>query len=131
MDRPLLFGGVLTGVLALLAWTQIARTAIVPCGLAAGIVVGLAGRPTDAGLIRGAKSGALGAGLFVGTVALVGAYRYRVVGTGFAIDWALFTWFAMIVLILPLFAIEGAAAAPAAAWTRRSVRNAMRDSTLE
>lgn len=131
MDRPLVLGALLTGVLALLAWTQISRAAIVPSGLAAGIVVGLSGRPTDTGLIRGAKSGALGAGLFVGTVALVGAYRYRMIGTGFAIDWALFTWFAMIVLILPLFTIEGAAAAPAAAWTRRSVRNAMGDSTPE
>ena len=131
MDRPLLVGGVLTAVLALLAWTQVSRPAIAPCGLAAGIVVGLSGRPTDTGLIRGGKAGALGAGLFVGTVALVGAYRYRVIGTDFAIDWALFTWFAMIVLILPLFAIEGSVAAPAAAWTRRSLRNAMRENTLE
>lgn len=121
----------MTAALSLLAWTQVSRSAIVPCGLAAGVIVGLSGQPTDDGLIRGAKSGALGAGLFVGTVALVGAYRYRIIGPGFAIDWALFTWFAMIVLILPLFTIEGAVFAPATAWTRRSVRGAIRDNTLE
>lgn len=131
MDRPLLLGGLLTAVLAFLGWTLVSRTAIVPCGLAAGAIVGLSGRPTDGGLIRGAKSGALGAGLFVASVALFGAYRYRVIGAGFAIDWALFTWFAMIVLILPLFAIEGAAFAPVAAWTRRSVGGVLRNRSLD
>lgn len=131
MDRPLVLGGVVTGVLALLGWTLVSRTAIVPCGLVAGAIVGISGRPTDAGLIRGGKSGALGAGLFVATVAIVGAYRYRVIATGFAIDWALFTWFAMIVLILPLFAIEGAAFAPVAAWTRRSVTGVFKDRSVE
>lgn len=131
MDRPLVLGAVLTAGLSLLAWTQIGRPAIVPCGLAAGVVVGLSGPPTDTGLIRGAKAGALGAALFVGTVAIVGGYRYRVIATEFAIDWALFTWFAMIVLILPLFTIEGAAIAPVTAWTRRSVRKEIRGRFLE
>lgn len=119
MDRSLLSGAALTAVSAFLAWTQVSRTAIVPCGLAAGILVGATGRSVDDGMIRGAKAGALGALLFVSTVAVVGGYRYRVISAGYAIDWSLFTWFSMNVMVLPLFTLEGAAAAPAAAWSRR------------
>ena len=126
MDRALLVGAALTAASAFLAWTQVSRTAIVPCGLVAGILVGATGRPMDNGLLRGAKAGALGAVLFVTTIAVVGGYRYRVVSTGYAIDWSLFTWFSMSVMVLPLFTLEGGVAAPAAAWVRRFVARVRR-----
>lgn len=108
----MIVGAVLTAVLAIVAWNELGQTAIVPCGAVAGLVVGLTSQHPDRSLLEGAKSGALGATLFVATVALVGAYRYRVIGFGFAVDWGLFTGFAMIIMVLPLFMIEGAVVAP-------------------
>lgn len=112
MNRSLIVGAVLTAAFAIVAWNEFGRTAIVPCGAVAGVVVGLTGRTPGRSLLDGAKSGALGATLFVAAVALVGAYRYRVIGFGFAVDWGLFTGFAMIIMVLPLFMIEGAVVAP-------------------
>mgnify|MGYP006296484541 CR=1 FL=1 len=122
MDRPLVAGAGLTGGLAILAWTQLGRPAIAPCGMVAGLIVGLATPETETGFIRGAKAGALGATGFVGTIVVVGAVRYRTIGLGFVIDWALFTAFSMGIIVLPLFAMEGAFAGPVTTVIARSMR---------
>jgi len=121
MDRFVLAGAAGTATIALVAWTQIGRTAIVPCSLVAGLFVGLTGRGPNTEFLRGAKAGAFAGVLFVASIALLGAYRYRTIGVGFAIDWGLFTGFSMIVLVLPLFTIGGAIGAPAGTWLRRSM----------
>ncbi len=131
MDRSLLIGGIITAAIAFAAWTQFGRPAIAPIGLLAGLIVGLATQGSETGFLRGAKAGALGGGLFVLSVAGLGAYRYRLIGVGFAVDWALFTTFSMLIIVLPLFAMEGAIAAPVAAWTRRSLRDTVRNARPE
>jgi len=125
MDRFVVAGAVGTGVLTFLVWIQIGRTAIVPCGLIAGLFIGVTARGLSSEFLRGAKAGALAAVLFVGSVALLGTLRYRTIGLGFAIDWGLFTGFSMIVLVLPLFTMEGAIGAPVGTWLRRSVGPAL------
>lgn len=131
MDRALTVGAVITAAIAFLAWTQVGRPAIAPVGLAAGLIVGLASEGSETGFLDGAKAGALGGVLFVLTVAGVGAYRYRLIGVGFAVDWALFTTFSMLIIVLPLFAMEGAIAAPATVWMRRSVGERVDHARLE
>lgn len=125
MDRFVLTGAIGTGAISFIAWTQIGRTAMVPCGLLAGLFIGLTAKGPASEFLRGAKSGALAAVLFVGTITLLGAVRYRTIGLGFAIDWGLFTGFSMIVLVLPLFTMEGAIGAPLGTWLRRSVAPAV------
>ncbi|MFW5919099.1 MAG: hypothetical protein ACOCSF_02755 [Halanaeroarchaeum sp.] len=122
MRGSVILGGVLTAALALVAWNEIGRTAIVPVGAVAGVIVGLASPQPGRSLLDGAKSGSLGALFFVAAVALVGAYRYRVVGVGFAVDWGLFTGFAMIIMVLPLYMIEGAVVAPVVQTIRAATR---------
>lgn len=131
MDRSLPIGGIVTAIIAFIAWTQLGRPAIAPVGLVAGLFVGLATEGSETGFLDGAKAGTLGGVLFVLTVAGLGAYRYRLIGVGFAIDWALFTTFSMLIIVLPLFAMEGAIAAPATAWTRRSLGKFFRNARPE
>lgn len=126
MDRQVLTAAIGTGFISLIAWTQFGRTAMVPCGLLAGLFIGLTAQGPDSEFLRGSKAGAFAAGLFVATITLFGAFRYRTIGLGFAIDWGLFTGFSMIVLVLPLFTMEGAVGAPLGTWLRRSVAPALK-----
>jgi hypothetical protein len=111
--RSELYGALLAAGLALVAGRFAGQTALVPCGLAAGLAVGLDDDvgPGGPAALYGARSGALGALAFVVVTAAVGFARLApIVGPAFAVDWSLFTGFAMSALLLPLYAVEGAAA---------------------
>lgn len=92
------------------------RTSIVPVGLLAGLAA--VGTPTYAdAVVRGAKAGALGGLLFVSLTGLAVAGRLApVIGPLFAVDVFLFTSFAMMVMLLPLYGIEGLVAGPLVRW---------------
>lgn len=125
MHRRELYGAVLAAALALLAGRYAGQTALVPCGFAAGLVVGLDGDASADGVaaIRGARAGALGGLLFVVTTAAIGFARLApIIGPAFAVDWSLFTGFALAPMLLPLYAIEGAAAPLVAGGRRAAVR---------
>lgn len=111
--RSELYGALLAAGLALVAARFAGGTALVPCGLAAGVVVGLDADvgPGGPAALHGARSGALGALAFVFVTAAAGFARLApIVGPAFAVDWSLFTGFAVAPLLLPLYAVEGAAA---------------------
>lgn len=128
MHRRALYGASLAAALALLAGRYAGGTALVPCGFAAGIVVGLDGDATADGVaaLRGAWAGALGGLLFVVATAAAGFARLApIVGPAFAVDWSLFAGFAMAPMLLPLYAVEGAVA-PLVAGSRRAAVRAVR-----
>lgn len=123
-----LAGAVLVAAVALLATRYVGRSGLLLCGLAAGFVVGLRERPSDAA-VRGAATGALGATAFVAVAAALVFVRLEpVLGPAFALDPTLFTAFAMLPLLVPLYLVEGAIAGPIVSWAagraggRRGVR---------
>lgn len=95
------------------------QTSIVPAGLLAGFAgVGSASYP-DA-VVRGGRAGALGGLGYVGVVALLAAGRMgSMVGAAFAVDMFLFTSFAMLIMLVPLYGIEGLAVGPLGHWVGR------------
>ena len=98
-----------------------------PCGFSATALVGLdpdrrAGGPAA---LYGSRAGPLGALAFVLATAVLGFARLApIVGPAFAVDWSLFTGFAMAPLLLPLYAVEGATALVVARGRRVFVRSA-------
>lgn len=107
------YGALLTAVTALAAAAVAGRLALVPAGFVAGFVVGVDPDASADGvaIVSGARAGALGAVLVVLAFATIGFARLvPIVGPAFAVDWSLFTGFAMAPLLLPLYVVEGAAA---------------------
>ena len=116
------FGALLVTAAAILALVLGDRTALLPCGVVAGLAAGVYERPWEAAL-RGALAGAAGAVAFVVVAAgLVFVRMEPIVGAAFALDPTLFTVFSMLPLLLPLYLVEGALAGPAAAWGSAAVR---------
>ena len=80
----------------------------------------LVARADGVAAVGGARAGALGAILVVLAFAAIGFVRLApIVGPAFAVDWSLFTGFAMAPMLLPLYVVEGAVA-PLVARSRRA-----------
>lgn len=118
------YAALLTTLVALVAAGLAGRLALVPCGFVAGIVVGMDPDASADGVavVSGARAGALGAVLVVLAFAAIGFVRLTpIVGPAYAVDWSLFTGFAMAPLLLPLYVVEGAVA-PLVARSRSAAR---------
>ncbi len=114
--RSELAGAALVCAGAGLAGLHPAQTSLIPVGFLAGLAA--VGSPSYAdAVVRGGKAGALGGLLFVSLTGLVAAARMTsVLGPLFAVDVFLFTSFAMAVMLLPLYGIEGLVVGPLVRW---------------
>lgn len=107
--------GVLVAAVALVLARPGMGMQLVPVGLAAGLAA--VGAPTAAdGLIRGGKAGTLGGTLFVGGVAVGAGLRTLPFAGAFAVDYVLFTGFALAWWVVPWYGMAGMAAGPAVRW---------------
>ncbi|PSP76096.1 hypothetical protein BRC81_13950 [Halobacteriales archaeon QS_1_68_20] len=115
-DRSELAAAALVCVGAALAGLHPAQTALVPAGFLAGLAA--VGSPSYAdAVVRGGKAGALGGVLFVTLTGLgVAARMASFLGPLFAVDVFLFTSFAMAVMLVPLYGIEGLVVGPLVQW---------------
>lgn len=122
LDRSELAGAVAVGGVALAVTVATRSVYLVPVGFLAGIVVGLradvADPPSETAL-SGASSGAAGAVIYaMGAVPLRVMEMMALLPTGLLVDLALFRSFALTILLVPLYGIEGFAAGPAVRWLR-------------
>lgn len=111
-----LLGAAVVCVAALLVSPMEADTSLVPVGLLAGLAGIRAPTPAE-GLIRGSKAGALGGVAFITATGLGIALRMVPVVGAFAVDYVLFTGFAMAVMLIPWYGIAGMVAGPVVQWT--------------
>lgn len=116
LSRSELASAVLVCAVAVVVAPMGGNTSIVPVGFLAGLAA--VGSPTyEDAVIRSSRAGAIGGVLFVTLMGLIVAGRVAsVIGYFFAVDVFLFTGFAMVVMVVPLYGIEGLVVAPLVHW---------------
>jgi len=123
--RSELAAAVLVAGVALALAPMEARTSLVPAGLVAGLA-GLRTHGPAVAIVRGSKAGALGGMLFVLVVSLGRAVQIsNLVSAWYAPDVLFFTGFTMLVMLVPLYGIEGMLAAPIVRWLDDVGRDAL------
>lgn len=112
---------VLVGLVGFAIAPRVGGTAIVYVGLLGGLAA--VGSPTYAtAVIRGGRAGTLGGLLVVCLAGLMAAFRIvPLLGVPFAVDAFLFTGFSMMLLIVPMYGIEGLVVAPLVQWIGEKV----------
>lgn len=129
-SRSELVTAVIVCVVAVLVTPMEANTSIIPVGFLAGLAA--IGSPTysDA-VIRGSRAGALGGILYITVMGLIVAGRLAsVIGYLFAIDVFLFTSFTMMIMIVPLYGIQGLLVGPLVHWIGGKTSRVLNESTI-
>lgn len=115
-SRSELASAVLVCVVAVFVTPMWGDTSIIPVGFLAGLAAVGSPNYSDA-IIRGSRAGALGGVLYISMMGLLVAGRAAsVIGYLFAVDVFLFTSFAMMMMVVPMYGIEGLVIAPLVHW---------------
>lgn len=127
-SRSELASAVLVCVVAVVVTPMGGNTSIIPVGFLAGLAA--LGSPTyEDAVVRGGRAGALGGLLYITLMGLIVAGRVAsVIGYLFAVDVFLFTSFAMVVMVVPMYGIEGLVIAPLVRWVEERAGRAVRNS---
>lgn len=116
LSRSELASAVLVCAVAVVVTPMGGNTSIIPVGFLAGLAAVASPTYEDA-VIRGSRAGALGGLLYISTMGLIVAGRLvSLIGLPFAVDVFLFTSFAMMMMVVPMYGIEGLVVGPLVHW---------------
>jgi hypothetical protein len=127
IDRTELAAAVVAGLVAFGVNDLAPRMYLVPVGFVAAVVVGVTARrdrPPFGTAMSGARAGVATGVVYAAVEGVLEAlHLLDLVPAGFVVDNVLFQLFAVAIMLVPLYAIEGAVGAPAVQWLSETVRS--------